>query len=441
MSREKLDKFQGKQYIINVYIVLQRHYPDFNDLLAHIPDHRERSTYQVAEIIMAGLSMFIFKRQSRNHADCSVGGHFEVNHITLFGMRLPLMDTVNDFLRQLPPEELERLKHALIQGLLKRKVLDKWRFMGRHNISIDGTGLFSYDYEPFAGCPYKVSKKGKKGWQVYVVEAKIICGNGLSLSIATEWYQNSEDISEKQDCEQKAFVRLAKKIKALYPRLPVIVTADSLYPNKTCMDICRQYGWSYIFVLKEGSLKTVWEEVGLLYHLEACSNMQNRVLRKEKDGWLTEKIMFINNIQYKKHKLNWIEYELSYNQDRVHKRFVHITDIKIDKKNAWDISTNGRLRWTIENQGFNTQKKQGYALQHKYSRKHLGAMKNYYELLQIAHMINQLTEKLIKVKQAIKQSGRTLKSIVEDMVAEMKKHIIPITEILVLLNQNKQLRY
>lgn len=441
MSREKLDKFQGKQYIINVYIVLQRHYPDFNDLLTGIPDHRERTTYQVAEIIMAGLSMFIFKRQSRNHADCSVSGHFEVNHITLFGMRLPIMDTVNDFLRQLPPEELERMKHALIQGLLKRKVLDKWRFMGRHNISIDGTGLFSYDYEPFAGCPYKVSKKGKKSWQVYVVEAKIICGNGLSLSIATEWYQNSEDISEKQDCEQKAFVRLAKKIKALYPRLHVIVTADSLYPNKTCMDICRQYGWSYIFVLKEGSLKTVWEEVGLLYHLEACSNMQDRVLRKEKDGWLTEKIMFINNIQYKEHKLNWIEYELSYNQNSPHKRFVHITDIKIDKKNAWDISTNGRLRWTIENQGFNTQKNQGYALQHKYSRKHLGAMKNYYELLQIAHMINQLTEKLIKVKKAIKQSGRTLKSIVEDMVAEMKKHIIPITEILLLLNQNKQLRY
>lgn len=68
-------------------------------------------------------------------------------------------------------------------------------------------------------------------------------------------------------------------------------------------------------------------------------------------------------------------------------------------------------------------------------------MKNYYELLQIAHMINQLTEKLIKVKQAIKQSGRTLKSIVEDMVAEMKKHIITIREILLILNQNKQLRY
>jgi len=169
--------------------------------------------------------------------------------------------------------------------------------------------------------------------------------------------------------------------------------------------------------------------------------MQDRVLKKEKDGWVIEKSMFINNIQYKGHSLNWIEQEERYDQHNPHKRFVHITDIKIDKKNAWDISTNGRLRWTIENQGFNTQKKQGYALQHKYSRKHLGAMKNYYELLQIAHMINQLTEKLITVKKAIKQSGRTLKSIVEDMVAEMKKHIISIPEILLLLKQNKQLRY
>lgn len=442
MSREKLDKFQGKQFIINVYIVLKRHYPDFDDLLANMPDHRTRSTYEVAEIIMAGLSMFIFKRKSRNQADCGASGNFEINHITLFGMRLPIMDTVNDFLRQLPPEELERLKHALIQGLFKRKVLDKWKFMDRHNISIDGTGLFSYDYEPFPECPYKVSSKGKKSWQVYVVEAKLICGNGLSLSIATEWYQNSENISDKQDCERKAFVRLAKKIKAMYPRLPIIVTADSLYPNKTSFDICRQYGWSYIFVLKEGSLKTVWEEVRLLYPLEVSHIKQEREIRKEKDGWLIEKSMFINNIEYKGHRLNWIEHEERYDQNIPHKRFVHITDIHINKKNAWDVSTAGRLRWTIENQGFNTQKTKGYALQHKYSRKHLGAMKNYYSLLQIAHLINQLTEKLIKVKQAIKLAGEIpMITIVENMIADMKKELIEKTEILHLLNQNKQLRY
>jgi len=93
-----------------VYTVLKRHYPDFNDLLDSIPDHRKRKTYEVAEIIMAGLHMFIFKRGSRNNADNGISGEFENNYIKLFGLRLPIMDSVNVFLKNLRPEELEKLK-------------------------------------------------------------------------------------------------------------------------------------------------------------------------------------------------------------------------------------------------------------------------------------------------------------------------------------------
>jgi len=395
----------------------------------------------VAEIIMAGLAMFIFKRKSRNHADKSINCHFETNFITLFGLRLPIMETVDKFLRQLPPDEMEKLKRVLIQGLLERKVLDKWKFMGRHNISIDGTGISSFDHEPFEDCPFKKSKKGKKTWYAYVVEAKLICGNGFCLSIASEWLQNSEDITEKQDCEQKAFVRLAKKVKAMYPRLPIMVTADSLYPNKTCFDICRQYGWDFIFVLQEGSLKSIWEEVRLLYPLEESANMQEHVIRKNKSGWLTEKSMFINDLEYKGYSLSWSQCQFYYSGNQAHQQFVHITNIRINKKNARDISRHGRMRWTIENQGFNTQKNGGYALEHKYARKHLGAMKNYYELLQIAHMINQLVEKLIKVKQAVVQANSTIIAIAEDIVGTMRKEIIEVSEIILLLNQTRQLRY
>ncbi len=54
------------------------------------------------------------------------------------------------------------------------------------------------------------------------------------------------------------------------------------------------------------------------------------------------------------------------------------------------ISHTGRLRWKIENEGFNTQKNHGYALQHKYARISWRAAKNYYQCLQIGHLINQL---------------------------------------------------
>ncbi|KOR32782.1 hypothetical protein TI05_05155 [Achromatium sp. WMS3] len=48
------------------------------------------------------------------------------------------------------------------------------------------------------------------------------------------------------------------------------------------------------------------------------------------------------------------------------------------------------MRWKIENEGFNIQKNHGYKLEHKYARKSYRAMKNYYQIMQIAHMINEL---------------------------------------------------
>ena len=49
-----------------------------------------------------------------------------------------------------------------------------------------------------------------------------------------------------------------------------------------------------------------------------------------------------------------------------------------------------RQSFTRQNEGFNTQKNLGYALQHKYARLNWQAAKNYYQCLQIGHLINQL---------------------------------------------------
>ena len=55
------------------------------------------------------------------------------------------------------------------------------------------------------------------------MEAKLYLGNNLVCSIASEPIQNSEEYINqreeevKQDCESKAFVRLAEKIKKRFP--------------------------------------------------------------------------------------------------------------------------------------------------------------------------------------------------------------------------------
>ena len=68
---------------------------------------------------------------------------------------------------------------------------------------------------------------------------------------------------------------------------------------------------------------------------------------------------------------------------------MYITNIHQTNENVATTADSGRLRWKIENEGFNTQKNLGYGLDHKFPRVSYLAMQNYYQLCQIAHAINQ----------------------------------------------------
>jgi hypothetical protein len=94
--------------------------------------------------------------------------------------------------------------------------------------------------------------------------------NGLAISLATEWIVNPLTEYDKQDCERNAFVRLAAKLKHLYPRLPICLTADGLYPYRGFFDTCRANHWAFILTFKDGNLPSVWEEVQALLPLRGC---------------------------------------------------------------------------------------------------------------------------------------------------------------------------
>jgi hypothetical protein len=85
-----------------------------------------------------------------------------------------------------------------------------------------------------------------------------------------------------------------------------------------------------------------------------------------------------------------------------------VTDLPVEAKTVAELIRTGRLRWKIENEGFNTQKNLGYRLAHKYSRCSWRAGKNYYQCLQIAHLINQLAELSEQAKRLL-SGKKTLK--------------------------------
>lgn len=395
-------------------------FPDLINQLRQIEDCRSHSSYELCEILMAAIALFIFQQGSRNALNnLRQEGKFEKHYRRLFKLRLPHLDTVHRVLCQLDDEVLEHLKNRLVKTLLEKKVFHKYRLFGRYFVvAIDATGVVNFGTERHCEhCLHKTSKTGKTTYFHNVLEAKLIAPNGFAISLATEWIVNPAGEYEKQDCERNAFVRLAAKLKQLHPRLPICLTADGLYPYKGFFDICNANQWSYILTFKDGNLPSLWQEVQELSPL--CPKQRRQERRIQGNQQVEQSFHWVTNLDYHGHSLQWLECvetitPCECTDKQANNRFVHLTNLEVTNKTVCVLSATGRMRWKIENEGFNTQKNLGYGLQHKYARVDWQAAKNYYQCLQIGHMINQLMclstafEPLLKGKITLQHLWRTM---------------------------------
>lgn len=412
---------KGKIILSGIKKVINAHFPELFDSFNNLTDRRKRKEYSMTEVLTGALFMYIFKEASRNafnndrRENC-----FRKIFFKYFGFRLPQGDTTDDVLRDLPPGELEILKANLVSGLIGQKILRKFRFLGKsYLVAVDGTGISTFEQRHCDHCLTKTSKSGVVTYFHYVLEAKIVTSTGLAISLASEFIDNTPGRDyEKQDCEQKAFVRLAAKIKKHFPRLPVCILGDGLYPNNTVIDICAKNNWQFIITLKDGNLKSFQQEVNLL---KATMRKQS-VCRADKTSRTTTQYAYLNDIEYSGRYFSWVECNETIvnikDKTSSQQRFVYITNVPQNQQNVIETGDSGRLRWKIENEGFNAQKNLGYSMKHKFSRKSYNAMQVYYLLLQIAHMINQLVERSKQVVDILTEhSKQTIVDLWKKMLA------------------------
>lgn len=365
--------------------------------LSHLSDPRKHKEYQITELVMGGIMLFVFKSGSRNAFDNDrKEANFRKNYYRCFKMNLPSTDAIEDLYRVLEEKELEQLKSVLIKELIERKLFYRFRFLSKkYLISIDGTGVSSYHTDYCGECTHKTSKNGVTTYFHNVLEAKLVTHNDMSVSIATEWIKNESGKDyDKQDCELKAFKRLAEKIKKAYPRMPIVILADGLYTNQTFFKICQDNKWDFIVTFKEGNLPSVHQELELLPQSAAAA--RERFISSKKGYTKSQKFIWHNDINYcgftlASIKCNEVKTGIKSGK-RVERIFHYLTNMKIDTNNCYTISDSGRLRWRIEN-SFDYLKNHGYNLGHKFSRASFLALKNWYQSMMLAHLINQLAEK------------------------------------------------
>jgi hypothetical protein len=396
---------------------LHHHFPDFFDQLVSINDPRKKAHYSIQEIVFAGIALFVFKCGSRNSMDnLRQEEQFSKNYQKAFGLRLPDLDTVALVFNCLNENELQAIKKQLINHLIKRKVLDKFRVNGMHLVAVDGTGLVSFKKRHCDECLTKTSKNGVVTYFHNVLEAKIVTSNGFSISLCTEWIENANIDYQKQDCELNAFNRLTDRLKKEYPRLPICVCVDGLYPTTRFFSICLANRWGYIVVLKDDRLSKLWNKIVRLQH--------EYFKKKNPDGkeTMVQRCWFSNAIEHNGFTHNWVELEeerLSTEGNIIdYLRFVFLTNQPICKNNALMICQAGRTRWKIEKQGFDQQKNHGYHISHKYCRKSVLGLKNFYQCCQIGHLLNQLVELSVEFRRNLIKKV-TIKHLWKCLVAQL----------------------
>ena len=378
--------------------------------LGELPDPRqpkapENLEYNLASLVFLGLLMFACRLGARRQVRLKLFTTFLADLFkVLFDVdRVPHGDTMNGVFCGLPLCDVQELVTGMTETLIDKKVLYPHRLFERHYVvAVDATGMLSYDHPH---CPHCLRQTHGEKTRYYhpVLEAKIVTPSGFAFSLMSEFIENPDndpaksEQQRKQDCELKAFYRLAQRLHARFPRLPLLLAMDGLYAVGPVFELCRRYGWKYMITLSDDQLRSVNEEFECL----AAAAPGNRL------KWLTgrqseirQEFRWANDILYadserREHTISVLECtDVRPGKDgESMNKFKWVTNVSVDTKNVVALANEGgRLRWKIENEGFNVQKNGGYNLEHAYTKNEHG-MKIYYLLLQAAHILMQLMEK------------------------------------------------
>jgi len=403
---------QIKTYRSQLPILLKR--------LAKIEDPRnpKKIKHKMTVLLIYGILCFAFQMASRREATREMTRPmFMANLRRLFPELedLPHHDTLARILEQIEVSEIEQAHLDMIRQLIRGKKFLNYLIAGCYPIAIDGTQKFKrsslWDEECLER-NVRTKKKGeedreepdeKKQYYVYVLEANLAFQNGMVIPLLSEVlsYTEGDNKKNKQDCEQRAFKRLAERLKKAFSHLPIMVLLDGLYPNGPVMEICRKHNWDFMIVLQDDSLPSVWEEIKELQPLQK----ENRLRRTW--GNRTQIFRWVSDIDYRyvcpttrkeKQQLvhaviceeSWEEIAPDSTEVATKtSRHVWISSEPLHKRTVHERCNLGaRHRWGIES-GILVEKHQGYEYEHCFSYE-WKAMRGYHYLMRLGHALNVL---------------------------------------------------
>lgn len=404
-------------------ILYRQMLPDLLGKLNRIKDPRQPSKikHKITVLMVYGILLFVYHTGSRREANKKISKPiFWSNVKAMFPEfdSMPHADTLARLLEKINVEEIQECLVELMQDLIRRKKFRNHLINKRYLIAVDGTQkLFrSYPWEQEALKRHVGGEARIPQYYVYALDSVLILDNGIVLPVLTEILENKDWVEgeSKQDCESKAFKRLAKKLYRIFGKGKVTLVADGLYACGPVIKKCREYQWDYMIVLKEDGMSDVWKEATGLMRLEPSNCLQvNWGDRQQNYQWANE-IEYEHGVKTRITEIlnvvicyeTWIESHTrsSKTEERKETRYAWISSKPITKKNVFMRCTKmARYRWKIES-NFLIEKHEGYKFEHCYSYD-WQAMKGFHYLMKAGHFLNVMAVNSELLTEYVDQSG------------------------------------
>jgi hypothetical protein len=314
------------------------------------------------------------------------------NLTTVFAVDdIPKDTQMRQILDAIAASQLDGIFSDFLHRLQRGKHLADYQLLdGSYLVAIDGSEYFSSEN---IRCPHCLvtKSKGKQRYHHQILQSVIVHPDMRQvLPLAPEPISN-RDGTKKQDCERNAAKRLIPKIKATYPKLNIIVTADALYSNQPFIDELKTADMSFILVAKPADHKLLFEWVTELIQLDDGGSLE---LADEKGR--RHRYQWVNQVPLNGTKdadlVNFFQYQLVAKSGKVTYKNSWVTDIEIDQNNVVTLVRGGRARWKIENETFNTLKNQGYHIEHNFGHGQQNLSMIFFVLNLLAFYVHQILE-------------------------------------------------
>jgi len=369
--------------------VASRCFPDMNRWLDALPDPRRQDmcVYSGPHLWWQMILTFLLRHGTRNAFDGDRNsGELPENLLRLcaeewdedrLGTRRTVTCTGNTthHASRIPVDAVAGIPLLMVRRLIQMRMLDDARLLGRWRlVVIDGTLQDRGRDTP-----------GKLARYRYVVEAKLVGPEGTMFPLMTEFVNVRDPILEKEDCELNAFRRLAKRLKAEFPRQALCLALDGLYPVHSVFDLCEQYEWMFIATLREGRQPIAWDEAVQTMMMSPSHVSQG--MRYGEDGCVQQTLRWTNQIPFGKHTFQVLfAGEISSSAATL---WAWVTNFPLAHNTVHAIANQGgRKRNAIENV-FNVEKNGGFGLEHAFCANDT-ASQNYHLIMQVAYIFAQL---------------------------------------------------